>query len=268
MALDLTGLTGHVNEAIADEKSAIAAISLLEPVSIAIVNQSTVLTDAQVTQAVDAIQIQVLRDFAPIWGKVAKLWTFSKETVVPPAYWQLVITDDADVADALGYHETTASGQPLGKVFAQTTIAAGLNWSVTISHELLEMLVDPWINVAAEFDDATGAPTKFYSSECCDAPEDDQFAYLINGISVSDFVTPAWFMPGMPGPYDFQKHITAPFQLLSGGYIGELDVTAAAGWQQIQAKAAPGERVFANTRSDVRHALRSKPRRQWRRSER
>jgi len=261
VALDLSALTSDVKTSIADGNSAIAAITQLEPVNIAVVNQATVLTDAQVTAVVDALQIQVLRDFAPVWGKVARLWTFSKTASVPPAYWQLIITDDADVADALGYHETTASGQPLGKVFAQTTISAGLKWSVTISHELLEMLVDPWINVSAELDDATGAPTKFYSWEVCDACEDDQFSYLINGVSVSDFVTPAWFVPGSAAPYDFGKHIASPFTLLAGGYIGELDVTSTAGWQQLDADKPTAPR-------GARLARRRLPRAQWKRSDR
>lgn len=254
--LDLTSLIKHLAEAARVQADAIAALTKLVPVQIAVVNQSTVIPDAEVAPVVQALQIQVQRDFAPLWGKTARLWFFAKGAPIAPSYWQLVIFDDADTAGALGYHEITASGQPLGKVFAKTTIDAGMSWMVTVSHELLEILADPWVNLSAEFDDQSGNPAKFYSYEVADAPESDVYGYTINGVKVSDFVTPAWFMPGMPGPYDFQNHITAPFQILPGGYIGELDISASSGWQQINNEKRRGMRLNK----------RQKPRAQWQRS--
>lgn len=103
----------------------------------------------------------------------------------------------------------------------------------------------------------------------CDAPEQDNFGYQINGVQVSDFVTPSWFEPSGVAPYDFQKHITAPFQILSGGYISLLDLSnLAAGWQQIQARGSGRHDVDINIRSDVRLAKRRKPRVEWKRSDR
>jgi hypothetical protein len=46
-------------------------------------------------------------------------------------------------------HDTTPDGLPLGKVFAGTDKAFGTQWTVTASHELLEMLGDPAINLTA-----------------------------------------------------------------------------------------------------------------------
>jgi hypothetical protein len=66
----------------------------------------------------------------------------------------------------------------------------------------------------------------------CDPCEDSQFGYQINGILVSDFVTPHWFHTGAPGPYDFQNRITKPLQLLPGGYCQYLDIGNSMGWVQ------------------------------------
>jgi hypothetical protein len=66
----------------------------------------------------------------------------------PPAgTWWLSILDDSDQANALGYHDLTTDGLPIGKVFAGTDLKVGASWSVTASHELLEMLADPNINL-------------------------------------------------------------------------------------------------------------------------
>jgi hypothetical protein len=261
--MGLPGLTSAVNQTVAAEQAAIVGIAELLPVTIAVINESTVLTDAQVLPVLDALRIQVTRDFAPVWGYAAKLVFFSKGSTVPPSFWQMALLDDADQAGALGYHDITASGQPLGKVFVKTTQADGLNWTVTASHELLEMLADPYVNDCREVDNSSGVPTTFYASEVCDAPEDDQWGYLIGSVLVSDFVYPRWFMPGMAGPYDQMGKITSPFQLLAGGYISVLDVTTQNGWTQLQAEKSPANK---NTRSDNRLELRRKPRSTWEKS--
>src|SRR5438045_9737349 len=63
--------------------------------------------------------------------------------------WQLVYFDNADAAGALGYHDITKDGQPVAKVFVETTIAAHELVSVTACHELFEMVIDPVANLWA-----------------------------------------------------------------------------------------------------------------------
>lgn len=210
--------------------------------NVAIVNQSTVLVDNDVIPAVAAMQLQVDNDFSPVWHVNAKLTFFSKAQAasIPPDYWQLAVLDNSDQAGALGYHDITNSGRPLGKAFAGTDKQYGLHWTVTVSHELLEMLVDPWINLTV-FDQRSNTRGRIYAYEVCDACEDEQFAYYIGQIKVSDFVTPAWFegwRAAKSVPFDLKNHITTPFQLLNGGYISYFDATGG-GWQQRTASDAP-----------------------------
>lgn len=216
-------------------------------IKIAVLNESTVVKDADAQACVNALQVQVSRDFFPLWGIDAQL-NFHPSKIAPADAWQLVILDDSDQADALGYHELTAGGLPLGKAFAASDIQAGTSWTVTCSHELLEMLVDPDINTVAEQDNADGS-INFYAKEVCDAVEADSLGYIIaagplpvqTGVMVSDFVLPAWFGSGA-GFMDFLRHVSAAFQLAPGGYISILKVGAGAtaGWQQITANLKPG----------------------------
>ena len=76
------------------------------------------------------------------------------------------------------------------------------SWTVTLSHELLEMLADPWINWCAQGDDG-----KIYALEVCDAVEADRMGYEIDGVLVSDFITPSWFEPTHADRVDFKGRI-------------------------------------------------------------
>ena len=113
------------------------------PIQISVINASTVVTDDDVRPVVDALQRQVSNDFLAAWGVDARLTFVPTSSMPPPGTWWLSILDDSDQAGALGYHDLTPDGLPLGKVFAATDLKYGSQWSVTASHELLEMLADP-----------------------------------------------------------------------------------------------------------------------------
>lgn len=205
-------------------------------IKMAIINASTVVTDeSQVKKVVAALQKQVSRDFAPVWGIDADLRYVPKGGKPKPDEWWLAILDDSDQAGALGYHDVTRQGLPLGKVFAKTDQVYGEQWSVTASHELLEMLADPNINLTVFEEAASGG--RMYAYEVCDACEAEAFAYRIDGVLVSDFVYPSWFesFRQQGSQFDHSKKISRPFQLLKGGYIGVYNVVGGGGWTQLQA---------------------------------
>src|ERR1700733_3270648 len=117
---------------------------------IAITNASTCLTDAQVEAAMPSLQQQVSIDFKGYWDLDCQLVFLPESQGLASGWWQISVIDDPDQAGALGYHEMTVHGEPLGKVFARLDMQSGASWTVTLSHELLEMLADPWINWCAE----------------------------------------------------------------------------------------------------------------------
>jgi hypothetical protein len=179
--------------------------------TVAFVNLAKTALGVDLGKLVKALQKQMENDFVPIWGYPAKLYVADKPK---SDEWQVVFLDDADAADALGYHDLTKNGQPISKVFVKSTIAANQKVSVTASHELLEMMIDPGAQLWAQSTNG-----RFYAYEMCDAVEDEEYA--IDGISVSDFVYPAffesWHKPGSV-QFDHLKKVSRPFQTLQNGY--------------------------------------------------
>ena len=216
-------------------------------INIAVINESTSITDADVQLMMLALQTQWNRDLGPVWNVEQAFLAFVPKGQSPvPRSWWLVFLDNSDQAGALAYHDLTNEGLPISKVFVKTLLADGANVSVGASHEMCEMAVDPTINLGAQ--DSQGL---FWAYETADPCEDDQYGYKIGDTLVTDFITPAWFGFAYSAgkPTDFMGHTSKPFEVLSGGYAQHFDSNH--GWQQItgskartMAKAliAPGSR--------------------------
>lgn len=233
-------------------------------IQISVINESTVLADADVVPVVAALQKQVTNDFRPVWGTDAELSIVPKGTQPPAGSWWLVMLDDSDQANALGYHDLTTEGLPIGKVFAASDLKAGTSWTVTASHELLEMLGDPNINLTVFVQNSNTAGI-LYAYEVCDACEDDSLGYQVDNILVSDFVYPAWFESFRTEgstQFDRMNKIQNPLQLLAGGYIGIFNVNSGSGWQQQTAEKRPTNMLHRGT-VGTRRERRSTPHDHW-----
>ena len=222
---------------------------------IAVTNASTCLTDSQVEAVLPALQKQVSIDFKAYWELDCTLTFLSKDQSLTNGWWQIFVLDNPDQAGVLGYHELTGDGNPLGKIFAQFDIRNGSSWTVTLSHELLEMLADPWINWCA-----VGNDNRVYALEVCDLVEADELGYQIDGVLVSDFVTPAWFEPTCADRLDFRRHLTRELEVHAGGYVSVFDPHR--GWTQISARGEGGPSIVPGGRRQRRKLWR----RLWRRS--
>lgn len=178
--------------------------------TIACVNTATLAMGVDYSALVAAMQKYVDQYLAPVWACPCKLRIASKPG---PKEWCLLFADDADAANALGYHEL-ASGLPIGKVFVRTTLRAGEKVEVTASHELAEMLVDPAIQLGA-----IGPRNTWYALEVCDAVE--AYDFLVDGIAMSDFQFPSWFesFRKTGERFDLLGLCKRPFQILAGGYM-------------------------------------------------
>jgi hypothetical protein len=207
-----------------------------------IINQSTVLTDAEIQAVIPAVQAQVTEDFGPIWNTSATVQFIGKGKPVPPGSWPLYIRDNSDQPGALGYHQD-AHGRVDGFVFAADDMKYNVSWTVDLTHELLEMLGDPTTKTFISLPDGRKC-----IREVCDAVEDDNVAYMKNGILVSNFVTPAYFFEGNGGAFDFRNKLTGPAPALTpGGYLGIFDPRTGQ-WTQVTARLEDGRASYRSRR--------------------
>jgi hypothetical protein len=187
-----------------------------------------------------------------VWGITASLTVIARGQQPPGGMWWLGIFDNADQAGALGYHDLTTTGLPIGKVFAKTTLDAHDLVSVTFSHEALEMLGDPDINLMVQ------KGPRGYAYEVCDAVEDDSLGYDIGGLRVSDFVYPQYFETFWKkgaAKFDHLGHLTGPVPTLTkGGYIGYLDF-ATGHWNQLTARLDETDAARRNSDAALTRAL-------------
>jgi hypothetical protein len=127
-----------------------------------------------------ALQVYVNRHVEPVWRTRAKL---VRSTDFVPGAWAMVFLDDADQPGALAYHDLTPDGLPEAKVFVRTTLANNELVSTSASHELVEMLVDPGLNMMTTGPD----PDATYAYETADPVE--QYAFALDRIPMSNFVS-------------------------------------------------------------------------------
>ncbi len=185
--------------------------------------------DTQTMAAVAAaLNIQVTHDLPQFWPVNATVSYLPDHKKVPQGVWPVQVVRSLPPGEG-GYH-TTRHNQPYAKVIATP---GSDEWTVDASHETIEMLVDPAGNrlqtstAIAITDNKIGDSTgQFeYLVEACDPCEADPYTYQIEGVTVSDFLTPHFYdlNPAPGARYSFTGAITAPRQILPGGYISWID---------------------------------------------
>lgn len=182
---------------------------------VALVSETKKVLFSELSGVSAALQKQAIRDLGPIWEVQATVDAFGQLEDVPLGYWPIIVKDDIQTPGAAGIH-MDENGQP----FALVQFAAG--WSLTASHECLEMLVDPFGNrLIAGKSPKQGQGRVEFLVEVCDPSEATEFSYTVNGITVSDFYTPKYFssVAISNAKYSFTGAIKKPRQVLKGGYL-------------------------------------------------
>jgi hypothetical protein len=207
-------------------------------VIISIINRSSGrLADADVQQVIRAINRQISEDFEPYWGFGAQLRlegrAGTKASIQSLSDMRgdavIYLQNDVNVDGALGYHEKNNRGIPYGFVFTELSEKLGENWTVTLSHEALELVGDPQTNLLVKGPDPRDRRRQvFHWFEMCDAVQSE--AYKIDEVEVSNFVLPLYFTPDEQpgGRNDFLGTLNAgqtlqSFGINPGGYIGFYD---------------------------------------------
>ncbi len=194
---------------------------------IALVSKTRHIKTSDLTKVAAALQKQATRDLGPLWNIQATVDAFELLKDVPPGYWPIIVRDKIDDDSALGYH-TDRYRQP----FALVRFDEG--WALTSSHEMCEMLVDPFgSRMVASGSIKADQGRVEYLVEVSDPCEDDKYAYSVNGILLSDFYTPEYFDPVTSSAvrYSYTGAIHAPKQVLKNGYLSWLDPETGKWWQ-------------------------------------
>ena len=172
--------------------------------------------------AAEALNVQVTRDLPQFWSINATVSYRPDATSVPQGMWPVLIVDALPPGEG-GFH-MTQHNQPYAKV---VNTPDSDEWTIDASHETIEMLVDPYGNrlqasaaigiSGRKIEDVRG---KFeYLVEACDPCEANKHAYSIDGIMVSDFITPDFYdlSPTPNTRYSFTGAIKSPREILPGG---------------------------------------------------
>lgn len=172
-----------------------------------------------------ALNVQVTRDLTQFWNVQATVTALPSATKIPVGVWPVFLVAKLPPGEG-GFH-MDKHNQPYAEVIASPDSD---EWTIDASHETLEMLVDPYgnrlqnstsIEIDAKNNIVDGTGEFAYLVEACDPCEADNFGYNIQGVLVSDFITPHFYEPTVtPGTrYSFTGAITKPRQILQGGYI-------------------------------------------------
>ncbi len=194
---------------------------------VALVDVSETIDRADLAEVAGALNEQVQADLAPAWKLSATVGAYPK---APRGTWRIELQNGIDAPGAAGYHDDEHH-QPYSKV----DLAAG-DWTVTASHELLEMLGDPWgnrLHTAAALPGWSGSsPRVRYLLELCDPCE--AFQYPVGGVQVSDFLLPAFYRSSKRAVagYSHLGSLTEPLEVADGGYITFIDPATGDLWQR------------------------------------
>lgn len=138
-----------------------------------------------------------------------------------------VFLDTSTSAGALAFHTENAN-IPYGNIFVKTilqyggAIQMGVNNKVptvaqAFAHEILEMLVNPNVNIWWQQSSGTLVP-----AEVCDPVQGNIVPVKVGTVTVglSDYVLPAWSDPqSTSGPYNLLNTLRRPFEMAKGGYL-------------------------------------------------
>ena len=184
---------------------------------VALINQTNdgAVSPATLQQYAAALQQQVDNHLAPAWNVRADISVLDAGAVIPQGTSPLNIVNA--LAGQAGVH-TNDQGQ------LSAEAVNGDQLSITLSHELLEMLVDPSgtrVTRAPDLDPYSGGQLVDYLVEVCDPCV--VHSYDIDGVPVSDFVLPSFYDPDATGNVDFAGFLAGPLTVPLGCYISWLD---------------------------------------------
>jgi hypothetical protein len=193
-------------------------------IQVGLVDTTGRLDSSLVEATAAALNVQAMRDLTQYWNVQATVRYLPDPKKIPVGVWPVFLV--AQLPPGEGGVHLDKKNQPYSLVIGTPDSS---DWTIDASHETLEMLVDPSGNrlqtskaIEISGDGTEDTTGEFeYLVEVCDPCEANQYAYSIQGIAVSDFITPHFYDPVVTSGtrYSFGGNIKKPRQVLPGGYI-------------------------------------------------
>src|SRR6266545_3809264 len=117
---------------------------------LAVANESTMVTAADLEKLVNACATQIKLHVAPAWDMIPPpIIIYEDRKHIPPDADILTIMDDSDQSGSVGYHRVSPDGRPYLRVFVNPILTHGgeilttsLSVSTVMSHETCEWFVN------------------------------------------------------------------------------------------------------------------------------
>lgn len=166
---------------------------------------------------VEALNIQAQSHLNQYWGKSG---SFEIMTNAPAGYIPFTIEYDIESPTQNGFHWVDSTGNPYARIKYRADFDA---LCLTASHEGMETIINPKVEkfgVGMDFTMINRRGEEYF--EICDICQTKEFGYRINGVQVSNFVTPDYYnltkSSSQKVKYDFVGFVNGPGEILEGGY--------------------------------------------------
>jgi hypothetical protein len=197
---------------------------MMSPIEVGLVDTTGQIDPKLVEACAHSLDRQVAHDLAPAWGVKANVQYVKNGRKMPTGLWLIRLVKKLPPHEG-GFHQTKHN-QPYAEVIAS---ADDDSWTIDASHELCEMLIDPYGNKmqsskAIRIDGKGVKDTEGqfnYLVEACDPCQAKECAYKIGDIHVSDCITPHYYDEVLRPDtrYSLNGAVKSPRQVLPGGYI-------------------------------------------------
>lgn len=190
------------------------------PAHFALVDESGKISFTDLQRIALSVDAQLKQDVYPVWQRHGDCTAYQTEADVPLGSWKVFIKNDLGQPGALGYH-TDEHNQPVAYVMYQESLD---DVCITVSHEVVETLLDPYGNrlILALHPTLNSRKVRILC-EGCDPSEAKSYKKL--SLSVSDFYFPEWFDDAhlIGQKYSFMDVLPGPRSLIQGGYVSYID---------------------------------------------
>lgn len=191
---------------------------LIDQTNGATTQDGSTLSPSVLSHIAEAVQNQVLNEFAAEWGAKATIRVGADKNDIQPGEWAYgFVPQLPDAPGASAYHDIDGNGVPFALCAVTTcgSLYGPDGVSVDASHEILETAGDEGANQFAN--DNKG---RLHAVEMCDAVEVQTYGKTCADgtvVQVSNWLLRAWFVPGAAGPYEYMSFAGLPGAVAPSG---------------------------------------------------